>query len=453
MFLLRRFTHACVVLASRCLPDSFVIVAILTIFVFFIAMFSTQQSALDMMNHWGNGAWSLLGFSMQMALVLVLGQALASAKVISKFLKYLASIPKSYFSAIIMVAILSMVANWINWGFGLVISAIFAKEIAKSVKGIDYRLLIATAYSGFVVWHGGLSGSIPLTLANGGETLSKTTSGVITEAIPVSMTIFSSYNLIICAVILVCLPALLAFIHPSKQDIIEIDKKLLDEKEEVEVISHKNDHTLAEYLDRHFLISLLIGGFGFIYIISYFAKGGVLNLNIINMIFLFVGILLHRTPISYIRAINKATKSAAGILLQFPFYAGIMGMMMGVSSNGESFAGLLSSMFASIATKETFPLLTFISAGIVNIFVPSGGGQWAVQAPIMMPAGLSLGVDPSVVAMAIAWGDAWTNMIQPFWALPALAIAGLGAKDIMGYCVVTLIFVAIVVCVGFLFLK
>ncbi|RDU73136.1 TIGR00366 family protein [Helicobacter aurati] len=449
MFLLQRFTHACVVLASRYLPDSFVIVAILTLFVFCVAMFSTQQSALDMMQHWGGGAWSLLGFSMQMALVLVLGQALASAKIIAKFLKYLASLPKTYLSAIVLVTLLGLVANWINWGFGLVISAIFAKEIAKSVRGVDYRLLIASAYSGFVIWHGGLSGSIPLTLANGGETLVKTTAGVVTEAIPVSMTIFSSYNLIICAIILVCLPLILTFIHPPKQEVIEIDKKLLEDKEEVEVISHKNEHTFAEYLDRHALISMLIGAFGITYIILYFAKGGTLNLNIVNTIFLFAGILLHRTPIAYIKAINRATRSAAGILLQFPFYAGIMGMMMGVSSSGESFAGLLSSMFAKIATPETFPLLTFLSAGIVNIFVPSGGGQWAVQAPIMMPAGQALGVDPSVVAMAIAWGDAWTNMIQPFWALPALAIAGLGAKDIMGYCVVTLIFVGVVVCGGF----
>ncbi len=449
--LLKKFTHGCVVLASKMLPDSFVLVGILTLIVFVVAMPLTHQTPLDMINHWGNGAWTLLGFSMQMALVLVLGQALASAKIISNMLKNLASIPSGPFGAIAMVTILGLTASWINWGFGLVISAIFAKEIAKQCKGVDYRLLIAAAYSGFVVWHGGLSGSIPLTIASGGDTLAKTTNGVITESIPVGETIFSSYNLIIIAVIFVCLPFILALIHPQKKDIIEIDTKLLEESKEVEVISHKNEHTIADYLENSMLISLAIGVFGFVYIISYFYKGGSLDLNIVNMIFLFSGILLHKTPISYVKAINFAARSAAGILLQFPFYAGIMGMMVGASAaNGDSLAGLLSLAFAKISTHDTFPIFTFLSAGIVNIFVPSGGGQWAVQAPIMMPAGVELGVKPSIIAMAIAWGDAWTNMIQPFWALPALAIAGLGAKDVMGYCVITLIFTGFIVC-GVLF--
>lgn len=452
MFILRKFTQGCVVLASKCLPDSFVLVVLLSLFVFVLAMPLTSQSPLELINHWGNGAWSLLGFSMQMALVLVLGQALASAKIIKALLSYLASIPKSYFSAIVMVTLLGLVANWINWGFGLVISAIFAKEIAKSLRGVDYRLLIASAYSGFIVWHGGLSGSIPLTLASGGEPLAKTTNGVITEAIPVSMTVFSSYNLIIIAVIALVLPFLMAAIHPPKEQVVEVDKKLLEESEEVEVISHKNDHTLATWLEHSVAITVCIGLFGLIYIIAYFFKGGSLNLNIVNMTFLFAGILLHKTPIAYVQAINKAARSAAGILLQFPFYAGIMGMMVGVSAtSGQSFAGLLSQFFVQISSPETFPVFAFLSAGLVNIFVPSGGGQWAVQAPIMMPSGQMLGVDPAVIAMAIAWGDAWTNMIQPFWALPALAIAGLGAKDVMGYCVVTLLFVGIVVCGGFFF--
>lgn len=452
MFILRKFTQGCVNLASKMLPDSFVLVVLLTLIVFLICIALTHQTPLEMMDHWGKGAFSLLAFSMQMALVLVLGQALASAKIIKRLLEKISKLPNSPLSAIVLVCLLSLFANLINWGFGLVISAIFAKEIAKSVKGVDYRLLIASAYSGFVVWHAGLSGSIPLTLASGGEVLSKTTQGLLTQAIPVSQTIFAPYNLLMIAIIVVFLPLLLAMVHPNKENLIEIDKKLLDQPEEQEVISHKNDHTFAQSLEHSFLISLLISVFGISYIVFYFYKGGNLNLNIINLIFLFLGILLHKTPISYIKAINKAAKSAAGIIVQFPFYAGIMGMMSGTSATGESFASILSTSFAAIANAQTFPLLSFLSAGIVNIFVPSGGGQWAVQAPIMLSAGASLGVSAEVVSMAIAWGDAWTNMIQPFWALPALAIAGLGAKDIMGYCVISLLFVGLVVGLGFLFL-
>ncbi|WP_104682418.1 short-chain fatty acid transporter [Helicobacter felis] len=445
--MLRAFTRLCVSLASRWLPDSFVLVAILTFVVFVAVWIFTSQSSLQIVQNWGHGAWKLLAFSMQMALVLVLGQVLAQARAISWGLQKLAQIPKSPFGAIVLVSALSMVASLINWGFGLVVSAIFAKEMAKKVRGVDYRLLIASAYSGFVVWHGGLSGSIPLTLASGGEALSKSTAGILHGSIPASATIFAPFNLMIVGIILCGLPFLLAFVHPKNQDTIEVDPKLLEDAPQVPI---EKPSTLAGHLEQSKFLSALLALLGFSYIVAHFVQGGGLSLNILNMIFLFAGLLLHKTPIAYIRAANEATKNATGILIQFPFYAGIMGMMVGSAESGASLAGLLSEFFIKIATPHTFALFTFWSAGLLNIFVPSGGGQWAVQAPIMIPAGLELGIKPAVTAMAIAWGDAWTNMIQPFWALPALAIAGLGAKDIMGYCVITLLFTGLVIGVVFL---
>ncbi|WP_104681940.1 short-chain fatty acid transporter [Helicobacter felis] len=445
--MLRAFTRLCVSLASRWLPDSFVLVAILTFVVFVAVWIFTGQSSLQIVQNWGHGAWKLLAFSMQMALVLVLGQVLAQARAISWGLQKLAQIPKSPFGAIVLVSALSMVASLINWGFGLVVSAIFAKEMAKKVRGVDYRLLIASAYSGFVVWHGGLSGSIPLTLASGGEALSKSTAGILHGSIPASATIFAPFNLMIVGIILCGLPFLLAFVHPKNQDTIEVDPKLLEDAPQVPI---EKPSTLAGHLEQSKFLSALLALLGFSYIVAHFVQGGGLSLNILNMIFLFAGLLLHKTPIAYIRATNEATKNATGILIQFPFYAGIMGMMVGSAESGASLAGLLSEFFIKIATPHTFALFTFWSAGLLNIFVPSGGGQWAVQAPIMIPAGLELGIKPAVTAMAIAWGDAWTNMIQPFWALPALAIAGLGAKDIMGYCVITLLFTGLVIGVVFL---
>ncbi|MDE7168689.1 MAG: TIGR00366 family protein [Mucispirillum sp.] len=446
----KKFTHACVALVHKYLPDPFIFAIMLTIIAFIVAMPLTHQGPIDMVAHWGKGAWSLLGFSMQMALVLVLGQALANAPAFKRLLVFLSSIPKTPQQAIIMVTVLSLVANWINWGFGLIISAIFAKELAKRVKGVDYALLIAAAYSGFVIWHAGLSGSVPLTVAGGGEVVAKQTAGAITEAIPTSMTIFASYNLIILAVILVCLPLIMAKMMPPKEEVVSIDPAIL--KDDEDDFSDKKPVTPAEKLENSIAVTAVISALGLTWIIYYFYKGGNLDLNIVNMIFLFAGIIMHKTPIRYVRAITHAAKSAAGIILQFPFYAGIMGIMVGKSPEGLSLAGLISEGFVNIATASTFPLFTFLSAGIVNVFVPSGGGQWAVQAPIMMPAGAQLGVPHSVTAMAIAWGDAWTNMIQPFWALPALGIAGLGARDIMGYCIIALIFVGVVVCGGFYFL-
>ncbi|MEA4986612.1 MAG: short-chain fatty acid transporter [Anaerovorax sp.] len=445
----KKFTNGCVALVQRFLPDPFIFCIILTVFVFLVAMPVTGQGPLEMVNHWGGGIWTLLAFSMQMALVLVLGSALANAPSVKRVVVSLASIPKTPFQGIVSVTVFSVIACWINWGFGLVVGAILAKEIAKQVKGIDYRLLIASAYSGFIIWHAGLSASIPLTVATGGEALTKATGGAITEAIPTSMTIFSSYNLIMCAAVLIIMPFVNGAMHPSPDKVITIDTRLLKE----EAFESRIASTPAEKMEDSRIMSALITILGLAFIIMYFKNNGFkLDLNIVNTIFLIAGILLHGTPLRYVNAIGEAVKGAGGIILQFPFYAGIMGMMTGMGAEQISLAGAISNWFVSVATPTTFPVFSFLSAGVVNLFVPSGGGQWAVQAPIMMPASLQLGVEPSVTAMAIAWGDAWTNMIQPFWALPALGIAGLGARDIMGYCVICLLVVGLIVCGGFIFL-
>ncbi len=235
--------------------------------------------------------------------------------------------------------------------------------------------------------------------------------------------------------------------HPAPEEVVAVDPALLVDEE----IQVKKPETPAEKLENSFIMSGLIVLIGAAYIIQLIVSGSFeLSLNTVNLIFLILGIAFHGTPINYVRAVGEAAKSASGIILQFPFYAGIQGLMVGANAvTGASFAGVISQAFVSVANQITFPLFTFLSAGIVNFFVPSGGGQWAVQAPIMMPAGQALGVSPSLTAMAIAWGDAWTNLLQPFWALPALGIAKLGARDIMGYCLISLFVTGIIICLGF----
>ena len=445
----KKFTNGCVNLVQKYLPDPFIFAVLLTFFVLVLGVVLTGQSPLAMTVHWSKGLWTLLAFSMQMALVLVTGHALANAPSFKKGLKTLAKIPKSPTQAIVLVTLISTIACWINWGFGLVIGAIFAKELAKEVKGVDYRLLIASAYSGFLVWHAGLSGSIPLVIAGGGPDVVKATAGAVTTAIPTSATLFSNFNLIILAILLITLPLLNKAMHPDKENTVAINPKLLVD-EPVVVIS-KEAMTPADKLENSTIISMLLALMGFSYITYYFIKGGTLDLNIVNAIFLFLGVALHGTPRKFVGAITDAAKGAAGIILQFPFYAGIMGMMVGTSVSGISLAGVMSTSFVSISNQHTFPLFTFLSAGLVNFFVPSGGGQWAVQAPIMMPAGAALGVPAAKTAMAIAWGDAWTNMIQPFWALPALGIAGLSAKDVMGFCIIDLLYSGVIIGLGLFF--
>lgn len=445
---LQKVSQFFVLLLQRYLPDPFIFAIILTFVVFLLVMPSTGQGPMQVVNAWAGGFWNLLSFSMQMAMVVVTGHAMASAPAFKRKLAMLAGVAKTPGQAIILVTAISAMACWVNWGFGLVVGAIFAREIAARVKGVDYRLLIASAYSGFLFWHAGLSGSIPLSIAGGNNTA--VTNGAVTGAIPTSETIFSPMNLTILAVMFITIPLLNRLMHPAPQDTITIDAELLEETK-VEEVKDRSEMSPAERLESSRTLSLLLGIMGFVYVVYYFVTNGfALNLNIVNFTFLFAAVLLHGTPKSLLTSISQGARNCSGILLQFPFYAGIMGMMTASGDSGVSLAAVISQGFVSISNETTFPLFTFLSAGIVNFFVPSGGGQWAVQAPVMMPAGAALGVDAAKTAMAIAWGDAWTNMIQPFWALPALAIAGLGAKDVMGYCLMALIGSGVIISLGFL---
>ena len=427
-----------VILLQRYLPDPFIFVIVFTFVVFLFVMPSTGQGPMEVVNAWAGSFWNLLAFSMQASMVVVTGHAMASAPAFKRKLAMLAGIASTPGQAIILVTVISAMASWVNWGFGLVVGAILAREIAARVKGVDYRLLIAAAYSGFLTWHGGLSGSIPLFLA-GGLNISEVTNGAVTSPIPTSDTIFSAMNLAILAILLLTIPLLNRLMHPAPQDVITIDVALLEESS-VEESKNREDMSPAERLENSRVLSLLLGLMGYTYILYYFITNGfALTLNIVNFTFLFSAILLHGTPKSLLKSVSQGASNCSGILLQFPFYAGIMGMVTATGDSGVSLAAVISQSFVSISNETTFPVFTFLSAGLLNFFVPSGGGQWAVQAPIMMPAGAALGVDATKTAMAIAWGDSWTNMVQPFWALPALAIAGLGAKDVMGYCLMALV--------------
>ena len=453
----KKFTNGCVKLVQRFLPDAFVFCIILTIVVFIAAMPVAGMNPIEVANAWGSGVWGLLAFSMQMALVLVLGSALANAPAIKKLIVKLAGVPKKPVGAVAFVTVISAICCFINWGFGLIIGALLAKEVAKKIKGLDYRLIIAAAYSGFVIWHAGISGSIPLGMtALNADGVVDNTAGAVTEIVPTSQTIFSAWNLIMVLAVVVLVAFVNAKMHPDPKDVVSIDPKLLEDAPDNTEVKARKDQTPAEKLENSMVLSYIVVVIGAIYLIYYFVNAGsilnALSLNIVNLIFLILGIAFHKTPISYVRAITESAESAGGIILQFPFYAGIQGMMVTVGSNGVSLASAISTAFVYISTPRTFPVLCYLAAGIVNFFVPSGGGQWAVQGPIMMPAGLELGVTPAVTAMGIAWGDAWTNMLQPFWALPALGIAGLGARDIMGYCAIVLIASGIVTALGFLFL-
>lgn len=431
-------------LAKKYIADAFVFAIVLTILVYILGMVINKRSFLDMAMYWGKGFWGLLSFSMQMVLVLVTGSALAISKPVHKVLVALTKVADTPPKAIALVCLVMGVGCWLNWGFGLIISAILAKELARRVKGIHYPLLVASAYSGFVVWHSGLSGSIPLSIAAKTAIMDKFAHGAIVST---SETIFLPQTLIIVVALVVTMPIIMILMAPKKkEDIVEVDPAIFAEETEKEPERKPwKEMTPAEKQENSIILALIVVVVGFIFVVRFFLKGGALSLDVVNFIFLILGLLAHGTPIAYVHAVDKSVRTAGGIVLQFPFYAGIMGMMV-----DSGLAASISSAFVSLSTPKTFQLFTYYAGGIINMFVPSGGGQWAVQGPITMPAAEALGVSYGRAAMGIAWGDAWTNMIQPFWALPLLAVAKLNIKDIMGYTAVACLWAGVITSIGLL---
>ncbi|MCI3206064.1 MULTISPECIES: TIGR00366 family protein [Pandoraea] len=422
----------------RFLPDPLIFAIFLTVITFALALGFTPKTPGDLVLLWGSGFWNLLAFSMQMAMILVTGHALASSGPMKRAMAALAGAARSPAQATMMVALLAGVACAINWGFGLVLGAMFAREVARRVKGTDYRLLVACAYMGFLTWHGGLSGSVPLVAATHGNPMEK-----VVGLIPVSQTLFTGYNAFITVGLIVMLPLLARAMMPRPNEVVTVDPKLLVDEPTHERVLGPNA-TFAEKLEESRLLSLLVFALiaGFL-VLRTVTKGFTLDIDTVNIAFLGIGILLHRTPMAYARAIANAARGASSIMIQFPFYAGIQATM-----DHSGLAGVITNWFIEIANAHTFPLLAFLSSAVINFAVPSGGGHWVVQGPFVMPAAQALHADLGKAAMAIAYGEAWTNMAQPFWALPALAIAGLGVRDIMGYCVTALLFSGVIFVAG-----
>lgn len=423
-------------IAERWLPDAFVFAIILTAIAFIAGVIFTDSSPIDMMTYWGDGMWGLLTFTAQIITTFVLSYALALTKTVSGTLEKIASIPKTPNSAILMVTFTALGASLISWAFGLVVAGIMAKLVARKVHDVDYRVLVAAGYSGFLIWEGGLSSSPALFVATAGH-IFESDIGIV----PISETLLSGANIAIVVILFFTLPFVMRLIHPSNPK----DRYIVDQARLQDEIVVKDDREETNYpndkIEKTRLIPLIGGFLGLSYLINHFFTNGFsLDLNTVNLIFLTAALLMFSNVRELAEGLLKSVSSVGQFVLQYPFYAGIMGML-----GASGLAVLMSNFFIDISTETTLPLWTFLSAGLLNIFIPSGGGQWAVQAPIVIPAALEMGVAPAKVVMAVAWGDSWTNMIQPFWAIPLLAIAGLKIRDIMGYTMIALIYGGLVI--------
>lgn len=415
------FTRLC----EAYLPDAFVFCLILTLIVFGATLILTPFSPIELVGFWGKDFWNLNAFAMQMIFVLISGHMLASTPIVKRVLQKLTSLIKNEAQGLVVLSLFSTLACWLNWGFGLIVSGVFAIELARKLKRVNFGLFIATAYAGFLVWHAGLSGSIPLKIAGGDEILNR----VYPEfSIPLSQTIFAPWNLSIVVLLLIFMPLLALWMRTDEK--VEVLAPI--ETPEIKIL----EKTFRDKLETSPVLNFIFFAFFIVILLS----GGSLDINRVNMIFLFLALILHKTPRNFLKALAESFGYASSIAIQFPFYAGLMGLMQ-----YSGLADVISQAFVNISTVSTLPLWTFLSGGLVNFFIPSGGGQWVVQGPIMLKAAQGLSVSPAKISMALAWGDAWTNMIQPFWALPLLGLAKLQLKDIMGHCLIFTVFSGIVI--------
>ncbi|MEY4938480.1 MAG: hypothetical protein RIQ93_215 [Verrucomicrobiota bacterium] len=427
----------------RCVPDAYLLAILLTFLSGGLALLFTSAGFLPTLQAWGDGIYGIVAFAMQMILILVTGHALALTPAMNRLLVGIAHRAGTPVQAAMMVALFSGGCCWLNWGFGLIMGGLLALEMARRHPAVDFACLIGAAYSGFVCWHMGLSGSIPLVIATP-KHAQNFVEQVTGAAVPVTQSIFQPYNLVPAALIIGTLPFLFALIHPRKEDTVGLPPAGPLNLSAPGGVPRPAHPTFAERLDHSSAINLAFGALGLAYLgWHFFTKGFDLNLNILTFTFFIAGVLLHGKPLNYVKAVEVAMKGAGGIALQFPLYGGIQGIMI-----GTGLATVLAGWFVTLSRPETFYLFQFWAAGIINLFVPSGGGQWAAQGPITLEAAKMMGTDATRSAMMVAWGDQWTNMLQPFWALPLLGLAKLSARAIMGYTMMTLLWSGLILSVS-----
>ncbi|MGJ7909109.1 short-chain fatty acid transporter [Actinopolyspora sp. H202] len=435
--MLRTLSRPFVAMVERWLPNSFVFAVVLTITVGLMALGMTDSGPVEVIRAWGDGLTGLLEFMTQIALVLLLGYLLAHTGPVHRLLLRLARVPGTPLRAYGFVTLCAGAASLLTWGLGLVVAALLSVEVARVGRErgmrLHYPLLVAAGYSGFVVWHMGYSGSGPLAAATEGSFAQDQ----LGAPLPITETIFSWWNITAALVtLLVVVGAMMLMAPGSNERIIEFPKDAeTTEERENGLIETTTGVTPAERVDNARAITLAMGALLLAYLVIYFAQEGFsLTLNIVNWTFLCLILLLIDSPRELGRLGAQAARNVGDILLQFPLYAGILGIM-----SATGLITIFSDFFVSISNETTLGLWSFLAGGIVNFFVPSGGGQFAVQAPVFLEAGSRLGVDPAIVTMGVAYGDQWTNMIQPFWALPLLAMARLRIRDILGFTAVTLV--------------
>lgn len=440
-----RITNSLTRFLDRYLPEPFAIAIILTVFTALLAFIIEGAGPLSTVTEWGGGFWDLLEFTMQIAFILASGYVLANTPLAERLVNSLVARIQRPRTAVVVATLVGAIGSLINWGFGLIIGVLIARKLATKIRGVHFPLIISAAYSGFALYGSGLSGSVPLLIATPGHFM-QDQMGIV----PLSETIFSLPMLLMSLAIVVTLPVLNASLHPTREDeVIEFAPTGPEAEEDPRdsgaesLEADDKTATLADRISNSRILGMGISLIGFLYLAVYFINGNSLNINTVNFTILFLGLLLLGTPARYMEVLSDGVSIVAGIILQYPFYAGILAILA-----GSGLVVTFSGWFVDIATAGTLPLWSLFSAYLINIVAPSGGGQWAIQGPIMVTAAQEIGAPLAPTAMAVQLGDAWNNLIQPFWLLPVLAISGLKLKDIMGYTIVMMVWVGTIFIIG-----
>ena len=446
------------------LPSPFSIALLLTLFTFILAIFWPTQPLSEDLNwidkftgiliSWNDGLWNVKGlaFAVQMMLMLLLGHVLALSSIVDAFINKLLPFCSNNAKSAFTITFFTLIVSWFNWGLGLVFGAIFCKKIMDYASrfsiSLNNGLIGASGYSGLMIWHGGISGSSLVKISESGHLLDiapKSVKSSVPNLIDFSQTVFSNMNIAVTFSLLVAIPMTTYFLGKKTKALIPKRNQELHPK------NHEGKLIGVEKLDHSKLVGLIIGLFIIIFCgylaISHPATSSFqfINPNFINLILLGLALVFHRSIISFLSTSEKAISATVGILIQFPLYFGIMGVV--------SDTGIISDLalyFQSISSKYTYPIFTFLSAGLVNFLVPSGGGQWYIQGPLIIQSALEMGIPLNKSIMAMAYGDQLTNMMQPFWALPLLGITGLKAKDILPYTLIIMLVGLVVFSLGLL---
>jgi short-chain fatty acids transporter len=448
MSLPRAFSRAAVALndwTQRWVPGSFSIAWILTLLVIGLGTTVARASLVDCVRYWGDGFWELLSFSMQMCLVMFTGSMVAVSPPVARLLARLAALPRSPRQSILLMALLSMLLALFHWGLSIVGSAVLVREIGRRRTGVDYRLLVAAAYLGMgTTWHAGLSASAPLLVATPGHFM-EFTIGLI----PVRETLFAPFNLILVAVVVLVFAVVTPLLHPPA------DRTKTVKPDQLEAIKTftppvrprgPEGESLAARLEYSPWVNWTFGALTLVWLGTYLIRPAhPVTLNALNLVMMGLAIALHPSAASVVAAAEEAGKLVFGIILQFPLYAGMYGIIQ-----GTHLAETLAGAFVRVASPSTYPVIVYWYSGIVNYFVPSGGSKWAIEAPYVLSAAHSLGVPAAKVVTAYAWGDMMTDIIQPFWAIPLLAAAKLDFREILGFCMILFCIYAPIVSLAFL---